>query len=140
MAEIRQKPFLAYLLDQLAEAGVGNVVLCTGYLGEQIRVSFGDSYKTLELAYSQESSPLGTAGALCLARSLCTSEPVLAMNGDSYCKVNLRVFWNWYQEQPQIEAALLLTRVSDTRRYGRVNIDPTGRVDSFDEKGIITVT
>ena len=133
LAEIRGRPFLAYLLDQLAAAGVRTVVLCTGYLGEQVRAAFGDSYNSLSLVYSQESSPLGTAGALRLALPLFKAETVLVMNGDSFCETDLRAFWAWHQARGA-NATLLLTKVPDTKRYGRVDVDDDGRVLRFDEK------
>jgi NDP-sugar pyrophosphorylase family protein len=135
LAEVRGRPFLEYVLEQLVGANIQYAVLCTGYLGEQIQSFFGDSYKSLRLAYSQESSPVGTAGALRLAMPLLTSDPVLVMNGDSYCQVNLQAFYTWYCEQCAGGSALLLTRVPDTQRYGRVNRGTDGRVLSFEEKG-----
>jgi len=134
LAEVRGKPFLAYLFDQLIDAHIRDVVLCTGYLGEHIQNLFGDSYKSLRLAYSQESAPRGTAGALRLALPLYTSDPVLVMNGDSFCQVNLHKFYTWYWER-QADAAVLLTHVADVRRYGSVNCDTYGRILSFEEKG-----
>ena len=38
LAEVRGKPFLTYLLDQLSNAGMVHVVLCTGYMGERVKV------------------------------------------------------------------------------------------------------
>ena len=70
LAQVGGRPFLAYLLDQLAVSGIKNVVLCTGYLGEQVQAVFGVSYRSLCLSYSPESAPLGTAGALRLALPL----------------------------------------------------------------------
>ena len=134
LAEIRGRPFLAYLLDQLVSTGLKYVVLCTGYLGEQIQWCFGDSYKEMRLVYSQEPSPLGTAGALRLAMPLFKSDPVIVMNGDSFCKVDLRVCILWHSER-HADATLLLTKVPDTGRYGRVDVDHTGLVQSFREKG-----
>lgn len=134
LAEVRGRPFLAYLLDQLAAAGVRYVVLCIGYLSEQVRAAFGGLYGSLHLVYSQESSPLGTAGALRLALPLFKSDPVLVMNGDSFCRVDLRDFWTWHQARGA-NATLLLTEVPDTSRYGRVNVDADGLVLSLDEKG-----
>ena len=134
LAEIRERPFLAYLLDELAGAGVRTVVLCTGYLGEQVQALFGDSYGSLRLVYSRESSPLGTAGALRLALPLFKSDSVLVMNGDSFCQANLRAFWAWHCAQGA-DATLLLTRMPDTKRYGRVHVDEDGLVLRFDEKG-----
>ncbi len=64
LAPVGGRPFLAFLLDQIAQAGIARAVLCTGYLGEQIEATFGRQYRGLQLAYSVERQPLGTGGAL----------------------------------------------------------------------------
>lgn len=133
LAEVRGRPFLAYLLDQVATAGVKTAVLCTGYLGEQVRETFGDTYRSLCLFYSQESSPLGTAGALRLALPLFKSDTVLVMNGDSFCETNLGALWTWHCAR-EAAATLRLIEVVDTKRYGRVQVDADGRVFGFGEK------
>lgn len=133
IAEVVNKPFLAYLLEQLANAGVKKVVICIGYLGEQIKTTFANSYSSLELIYSQEQSQLGTAGALRFASPLLESDSVLVLNGDSYCDTNLNNFWSWHLTK-EAEASLLLTQVSDTKRYGRVQVNEEGQLLSFAEK------
>jgi D-glycero-alpha-D-manno-heptose 1-phosphate guanylyltransferase len=133
MAEIHGRPFLRYLLDQLLSAGFRSAMLCTGYLGEQIADVFGNQYKDLQLSYSLESRPLGTAGALRLALPQLVSNPVLVMNGDSYCHANLRAFGRWYLERSD-QAAILLTQVADSRRYGSVKLADDGTVIEFGEK------
>ena len=45
MVEVNGKPFLFYLLQQLAENGVRSFVLLTGYLGDSIQDYFGDGSK-----------------------------------------------------------------------------------------------
>src|SRR5437899_2628493 len=85
LAEVRGRPFLAYLLDQLVASGFQDVVLCTGYRSEQVKEVFGDGYGPLRIVYSEETVPLGTAGALRLALPLLQSETILVMNGDSFC-------------------------------------------------------
>jgi len=134
LAEVRGRPFLVYLLDQLAGVGIRYVVLCTRYLGEQVQAAFGDAYGDLQIVYSQESSPMDTAGALRLALPLFKSDSILVMNGDSFCQVDLSAFWTWHREQSAM-ATLLVTEVSDTTRYGCVQLEPDGRVRSFSEKG-----
>ncbi|HLJ10007.1 MAG TPA: nucleotidyltransferase family protein [Planctomycetaceae bacterium] len=143
LAVVRGRPFLAYLLDQLASAGIKRVVLMTGHRGEQIKDQFGDSYGPIELDYSAESAPLGTAGALRFAYPTLfgpvaasgpeTARTVLVMNGDSYCALDLAKFvatgnraWG--------HAGLVLTRVADTARFGHVEIGIDGRVVRFIEK------
>jgi NDP-sugar pyrophosphorylase family protein len=134
LAEVQERPFLAYLLQHLARSGIKSAVLCTGYIGEQIKTAFGDTFGSMRLLYSQETSQLGTAGALRLALPQIQSNSVLIVNGDSFCDANLSDFWAW-REAKSAEAALLLTQVSDTRRYGRVEVDADGRVLKFEEKG-----
>ena len=134
LVEVGSYPFLAYLLNQLQTFGFRNVVICTGYLGDQIQKKFGKKYKNLLISYSQELSPLGTAGAIRLALPLLKSDTVMIMNGDSFCDANLRKFWRFHSSKGA-DATLLLTKVSDTSRFGRVNIGRAGRIVSFEEKG-----
>jgi histidinol-phosphate phosphatase family protein len=133
LAQVRARPFLAYLLDQLAAAGCRSVVLCTGFLGEHVSRVFGNNYGPLRLFYSQEEKPLGTGGALRLALSKIESDPVLVMNGDSYCNIDLNAFCDWhYQRQAMVSMAL--ARVAQTQRYGRVKLDADAHIIEFAEK------
>ena len=133
MAEIHGRPFLSYLLDQLSLAGFRAVVLCTGYLGEQIAQRFGHCYGDMRLVYSREPQPLGTAGALRLALPQLASDPVFVMNGDSYCHADFGAFGRWYGERG-CQAAMLLTQVGDSSRYGSVKLAGDGSVVEFGEK------
>ena len=45
MAEINCRPFLSYLLDQLAKAGIARVVVCTGYMAAYIEEHIGSKHK-----------------------------------------------------------------------------------------------
>lgn len=133
LAEVKGRPFIAYLLDQLAAAGIDRVVLSTGYLGEQVQKLLCDTYRDLDLVYSQELVPLGTAGALRRALPLFNSDPVLVMNGDSYCHANLQALLDWHVAR-NAQASLLLTEVPDTHRYGQVWTDKDGLIRRFTEK------
>jgi D-glycero-alpha-D-manno-heptose 1-phosphate guanylyltransferase len=134
LADIAGRPFLAYLLDELVRWGIVDIVLCTGYLGEQISARFGEAYRGARLQYSQESQPLGTAGALRLALPLLRSDTVLVLNGDSFCRANLAQFGEWHSARRSL-ATMLLVKVPDTGRYGRVQLDDDARIVQFEEKG-----
>ena len=133
LVEINRRPFLSYLFDQLESAGCRKVVLCTGYLGGAIRKKFGTRYKSLSLFYSRESVPRGTGGALRLALPLVKTKSILVMNGDSFCGASLTDFYLDYKDK-KTKAAILLTRVPDARRYGKVSMDAKGRILRFLEK------
>jgi NDP-sugar pyrophosphorylase family protein len=133
LAEIHGRPFLAYLLDQLSSAGSSRVVLCTGHRGEQIEQAFGERYRSLEISYSREMRPLGTGGAVRLALPYLPSDPVLVMNGDSFCGTDLRSFWDWHYTRG-CQATMLLAEVPNTQRYGSVKTSADGAVTEFVEK------
>src|SRR5262249_25716089 len=83
LAPVHGRPFLAFLLDQLSDAGVRRAVLATGHRGDLVAAEFGERYRELSLVYSHEDSPLGTGGALRAALQMARSPTVLALNGDS---------------------------------------------------------
>jgi len=134
LAEVSGKPFLAYLLDQIAEAGITHTVLCVGYRSEQVQAAFGEAYAGMRLTYSQETTLLGTGGALRLAMSKIESQTFMAMNGDSFCDVNLKGLWAWHHVR-KAHATLVLTQKPDTARYGCVSFSADGTISGFEEKG-----
>jgi histidinol-phosphate phosphatase family protein len=133
LAPVAGRRFLAYLLHQLADAGFEDVVLCTGYLGDQVLDAFGERFRKLNLLYSQEDQPLGTAGALRHALSLIRSETVVVLNGDSYCQADLAGFMSWHHDK-RADASVLLTEMPETSRFGAVEADSDGRIRCFGEK------
>jgi NDP-sugar pyrophosphorylase family protein len=134
LVPVAGRPFLGYLLDQLRDAGFGRVMLCTGHLGEQVQAELGSSYRGIELTYSRETTPLGTAGAIRLALPLVQSETVLVMNGDSFCGVDLGSVWKWHAARAA-DTTVVLVEVRDTARYGTVSSSVDGRITAFVEKG-----
>ena len=134
LAPIAGKPFLSYLLDQLEKIHIRYAILCTGYLGDMVQESLGNKYKSIKLAYSHESVPLGTGGAVKFAKGLFKSDHILVMNGDSYCTADLNKFWEWHVKK-ESNATLLLTHVPDTGRYGQVTTAKNGLLEYFAEKG-----
>jgi D-glycero-alpha-D-manno-heptose 1-phosphate guanylyltransferase len=137
LADVAGRPFLAYVLDHLADQGVRRVVLCTGYLGEQVEAAFGTRYRGLTLAYSREPAPLGTGGALRLALPKLSTDDVLVMNGDSLCTAPLSPMLSAHRRR-RAQATLLLTRVDDAERYGTVLLDDEGREKGTTGPGLVS--
>jgi NDP-sugar pyrophosphorylase family protein len=84
------RAFLEYQLDFLAQGGVKNIVLCLGHLGEAIRdyIGNGDRFG-VNIRYSVEEKPLGTAGALKQAEALL-DDIFLTLYGDAYLCVDFK--------------------------------------------------
>jgi NDP-sugar pyrophosphorylase family protein len=134
LAEIHGRPFLHYLLDQLDSVAISQAVLCVGYQGNQVQETLGTVYKNMRLSYSMESTPLGTGGAIRQALPYIASDTALVLNGDSQCRADLADFWNWHQAHGG-DVSLVLAKMPDTSRFGRVVVDHQGRASRFEEKG-----
>jgi NDP-sugar pyrophosphorylase family protein len=133
LAPVAGRPFLAYLLDQIADSGIQRVVLSTGHLAEQFAEVIGDRYRNIQIVYAHEDQPLGTGGAIRFACGFTDADQLLVMNGDSYCAADLSEYIDWHVDGGN-EVSLMLAKVSDTSRYGTVEIDAGGRITAFIEK------
>jgi len=138
MAEVGDAPFLAHQIDFLGRHGVTDIVLCVGYLHEQVRDYFGDGATWgVRIDYSVEDEPLGTGGALKLAERFVDG-PFLLLNGDSYFDIDLRALIAAHAARaaadPRTIGTLALAEVPDARAYGSVALGPGGRVEAFVEK------
>jgi NDP-sugar pyrophosphorylase family protein len=133
LASLGGRAFITYLLDRLAAQGIGKVVLCTGYLGEQVQDLLGGDYRGMPLCYSREAQPMGTGGAIVQALPLLVSANVLVLNGDSYCATDLAASFAWHRHH-QARATLVLAHVEQCARFGRVEVALDGRIQRFCEK------
>jgi len=127
------KPFLAWILAQLAGAGFFKVVISGGHLFEVLKVKIGPHVPAgMEVIWIQETKPLGTGGGAIHAARESGLQPNhwLVMNGDSY----LGGDWpNLIAAKKDGGACLVARYVVDTGRYGRLKaVD--GRLKSFQEK------
>jgi NDP-sugar pyrophosphorylase family protein len=133
LAPLGGRPLLERQIEWLAGHGVREVVLCTGYGAEQVRATLGDGARFgVRLFYSPEPEPLGTAGALRLARGHLAGA-ALVLNGDTLAPCE-----PWAVERARWESgalgAVALYRVADAASRGRVERDREGRIARFVEK------
>jgi D-glycero-alpha-D-manno-heptose 1-phosphate guanylyltransferase len=137
MAPVAGRPFLAWILDALADAGLARVVLSVGHLGDKIRDAFGETYRTLELTYAVETSPLGTGGALRNGLALMggSDAPIWVLNGDSIGRPAFAGMWAAHQPRRANPRAITMAsvKVQDAGRYGALEIKD-GRVLRLGQK------
>lgn len=120
LIQIQGKPFLEYQLDFLKEGGIKNIVLCIGYLGEQVERHFGDGSRFgVDIMYSYESEQLlGTAGALKNAERLLEDE-FFVMYGDSYLFLDFAAAMTYFKEFDKLG---LMTIYKNYNRYDASNV------------------
>ena len=134
MAPVAGRPFLAWLLDELVEARFLRVILSIGHLGDIVRSSFGGVYRSLELAYAMETSPLGTGGAIrnALAAAGFSEAPIWVLNGDSIVRLDHARMWSAHHQRGRdpLKMTMAVSAATDTGRYGALEIRE-GRVIRF---------
>ena len=133
LAPVAGRPFLAWLLDAYADAGLRRAILATGYLSASIEQAIGRDWRGMEIAYSREEMPRGTGGAIRQALAQVHGEGVHLANGDTF----LRYAPSALEAATRASACMLgiaLARVDDVGRYGEVEVDGD-RVVGFREKG-----
>ena len=133
MASVQGRPFLAFVLDQLVDAGFKTGIFAAGYRHEAIRAYFGEDYRGLALRYSVELEPLGTGGAIRLACAQVTARDVFVLNGDTYLELDFRAMLDAHASA-RVELSMAICHVPDATRYGAVELHD-GIVRGFLEKG-----
>ena len=100
MAPIAGKPILEWQMECLRRQGITDVVLIIGHLGHKIREYFGDGTAFgLRLSYLEETTPLGTAGALSLLPPLLTQDCFYLIFGDVLFDIDLERMRRFHQEK-----------------------------------------
>jgi len=95
---IGDMPILEVILRQMKLAGITDVILTVGHLSELLRAFFQDGSRLgLNITYSYEDSPLGTAGPLAFVPDL--NETFLVMNGDVLSTLPLNELIQFHREQ-----------------------------------------
>ena len=118
MVEVQGKPFLEYQLKFLEKGGIKDIVLCIGHMGEQIESYFGDGEKFgVNINYSYEEKPLGTAGALRKAEDML-EDPFFTMYGDSYLSLGFAAIMHYFESRNKLA---LMTVYKNYDRYDRSN-------------------
>lgn len=130
---VLDKPFLKYLIESMADAGIEEVFLACGYKSDVLAHAIGDgSDMGVRIIYSDEDTPLGTGGAI--KRLEDRLDPVfLAANGDTLTSVDIAA---QIREHFESGAAVTdsLSEVDDPSQAGVVRIDGDGRILEFQDK------
>lgn len=132
MAPIAEKPFLEYLLKDLATKGIKRAILSVGFRHEIISAHFGDHFEGIELDYVIEKEPLGTGGGIRLALAKAKEQTIFIFNGDTFFDVDLKKMAIEHTLQ-QNQVTVAVKKMVDFDRYGRVEIEGE-RIKGFHEK------
>ena len=97
MVEFCGAPLLKYIIDNLKENGVTDIILVIGHLGNVIKDYFGTGEKFgVNIRYYLEETPLGTAGALSIIHNMLDDTFFLVF-GDLFLSIDFEKFYNFHK-------------------------------------------
>jgi NDP-sugar pyrophosphorylase family protein len=129
---IGDMPILEVLLRQMKHAGIREVVLTVGHLAELMHSFFKDgSQWGLEISYSLEHTPLGTAGPLSLIDHL--EDTFLVTNGDVLTTLDLSELVAFHKDQGAA-ATIAVHRRQVRIDLGVVQMNESCHVNGYIEK------
>ena len=134
MAPVNGKPFLQYLLNYLHSEGIKRVILSVGHKHESISSFFGGHYRSMQIDYAVESTPLGTGGAISLALQKSILPDTFILNGDTFFPISLIQLAEKHYSL-QAETTMALKEIGQAGRYGTVQLGDDSYITAFGEKG-----
>ena len=102
-------------------------------MNEPILEFLSKQYPNLNYKIATEEEPLGTGGAIKNAIKLAEKKNVLVLNGDTMFKINVEEIFNFHNQQ-NASCTLSLKPMQNFDRYGVVEINKEGYIQSFKEK------
>ena len=133
MVKINSQPFLDILIDYIADFGFKRFILCIGYMGNAIKRYYQNKKCSLEIIFSEENEPLGTAGAIKNAESLIKSSSFLVINGDTFCQLDLSEFLKFHFNKNTL-LSIVVANIRERNDYGFVTLSDSQQILGFNEK------
>lgn len=132
MMPVGDRAVLEILLRQMKRAGINHVTLTVGHLAGLMQAFFQDGEQfDLDITYSFEPKPLGTAGPLAMVPGL--NSTFLVSNGDVLTLLNINDLISYHKQQGAICTIAMHERQTKVE-LGVIRLDGDNRVTDYIEK------
>ncbi len=119
MVMIAGKPFLEHQLLLLRDHGITDIILAIHHMSGIIKSCFGDGKRLgINITYSEEEVPLGTAGAIKNAEKYI-DDTFLVLNGDSYSQIDLKDLIDFHKTK-RSKFTIAITKPKDSLSCGNL--------------------
>ena len=133
MVPIVGKPCMEHIVELLRRHGFDDIVVTLAFMPQAIRGYFGDGEaQGVQIRYSVEETPAGTAGSVKLAEE-ALDEPFVVISGDALCDIDLTELVAFHREREAL-VTIALKSVDNPLEFGIVVTDEDGRIERFLEK------
>tara|TARA_B100001113_G_scaffold147748_2_gene121169 strand:+ start:3518 stop:4549 length:1032 start_codon:yes stop_codon:yes gene_type:complete len=136
MVPVLGRPVIDYVKDAMVASGLNEIIVTTGYQGEQL-VSHVDSW-SVKSRVNQEQTPMGTAGSVRLLSDEL-EETFVVGSGDSVASFDIADLLRSHRESGA-KVTMALWKVEDPTEFGIVGLSKNhlGELDSELSEGYIS--
>lgn len=129
---VANRPMIEYVVEKVKKAGCKELVVTLSYLKSQVKTLLGKDYPEMDIKYSVEKTPLGTAGGVKKA-SKYLDDTFFVLSGDVLVDVDLEELYRFHKAN-QALVTMVLTPVDNPRHFGIAVLDEENRIIRFLEK------
>ena len=134
LVPILNKPCMQHTIELLKRYGITDIVVTLYYLADEIEGYFGDGSELgVNLIYTVEDTPLGTAGSVKKAEEYLKDDTFIIVSGDALTDLDVEKALAFHREKGSV-ATLILQHVDNPLEFGVVITDDNGRIRRFLEK------
>lgn len=136
---VKGKPIILHVIDLLKKHGVKDLIVTLEYKGDQIKEFLGDGSEFgVNIEYTWEKDPLGTAGCLTLAKDKL-DDTFLLMGGDNLTELDIGEFVKFHKRKKGIITAALF-EFKEKCKWGIYELNPDKSIHDFKEKPVFRHT
>jgi dTDP-glucose pyrophosphorylase len=130
---VHGRPILDHVLARIEEADATRVFISVHHFSDQIKSFIAARPNRQPVEFIEESSPLGTAGALTMMRGIHQESPVLVVNGDVITSVDFTKVHDFHCRHG-LDATVCVAQHDIDVPFGVVRYGEDGLFEAIDEK------
>jgi NDP-sugar pyrophosphorylase family protein len=132
LRQVKDRKLIQITVNLLIDYGIRNLIVLAGEHEEAIRRVIGEGSGGIAIKYTQETIPLGTAGALKTAEEALAQGPFLVVHGDVLTNIDLADFVNFHFNENRLATIAVKPRNAEPK-YGKVMLQGNRITDFYDE-------
>ncbi|MBN1941578.1 MAG: NTP transferase domain-containing protein [Candidatus Diapherotrites archaeon] len=122
MVLLKGKPLIQRSMESFGDAGASEILIVTGYMQEQIKEFFRNTFQGIPLEYIVQKEQVGTAHAIGLAKGFVGNENFLVSYSDVILEGDfIRKFWDFGEQHAgAFDAIVAVRHENDVSKFGLV--------------------
>ena len=130
LLQVAGQPVIKYILDELSELDIEEIIFITGHLGERVEEYVKKNYPNFKSRFIEQEDQNGTAGAVGLAREF-VNDDVLIIFVDTIFDADLSVIKNLDSD---LDGIIWVKEVEEYEHFGVAVKDEAGLMKRIVEK------